>query len=56
MFYKWFQLYHAIPNRWKRMKTRGAVNILEGGSKSSEMLATVVDRRRKFYVTERLKW
>ena len=19
MFYKWFQLYHAIPNQWKRI-------------------------------------
>ena len=35
---------------------RGVARIvLEGGSKSSKMSATMVDRRRKFWVAERLK-
>ena len=32
-----------------------ARNFLEGGSKSSKMSATMVDRQRKFRVMERLK-
>ena len=44
-------------NKWNKGKTiRGvARNFLEGSSKSSKMLVTMVGKRRKFGVVEQLK-